>query len=975
MLKAIRKRLQVKLILVIALALLIPTALIGAYSINITTSELLRTADSRNLQFVKSRAAAVSQFLAEGERDVLFLSQSPAVRRYVGTLAGNGDTTTSSILISHLKLFLTDHPIYNAVRILDTSGKEVAGVDTFNGMPTEVQEANLRLEAAQSYYIEAIRLAGQAYISDVDLDQIAKKYVVPYVPVIRFSLTLYAEDGGIVGVIVLKALAAPILNGTMGNAPGEVSYIVDDDGNYLAHPDPSKLFGKIIKSGVTFQKDRPNDAPLMKQQGEGTLFSSPDREDALQAFTSIAIPDRDNSHWTFISEEKLSDILEQINNARFVIMALATSALLIALALAWAITRNIVQPVRQLAHLSSLISQGQWDIPLPTVKSGDEISELSLAFESMAKELKNLYSNLEDRVIARTSELETVAKVSAAAVAILDIDKLLDTVSQLTKTNFSLYHAQIFLIDETGQNLVLAASPGETGQQLLAQGRQIPHISEQSVVANVARTGHGIIVNDVSVEAAFLANPLLPATRSEMAVPLVIGKKLLGVLDLQSDQTNRFTETDLRVMSILGDQIAIAVQNANLYKKQIETAKQLVIAQQKAEQANKAKSLFLSNMSHELRTPLNIVIGYTTSMLERPSMYDNTPIPEIYANDIRLIKENGYHLIGLINDILDLSKIEEGKLELQLAPINLTEIFRGVMATTIGLIKDKAIQIKSDYPEQLPLVIADAKRVRQIILNLMSNAIKFTEAGTITLHAHVKEQAIHVAVSDTGIGIPEGALSVIFDRFRQADQQIGARYGGTGLGLDISKQLCEMLGGDLTVSSIVGQGSTFEFFLPLPTTQAIEAGLTLNDLPVTSMVFEVNQELEIAQTVMVAADDAVLIDLVRRVMESRDCLVVATVHATDVLDMAQGTLPDMIFLDADLSNGEGWQIVNLLKTNQETVGFPIILSVNEQQQAQANQVAAEAILIKPVTSERILAAIECIQAKVHDSQKLPRLGE
>src|SRR3954462_14234887 len=130
MLKAIRKRLQVKLILVIALALLIPTALIGAYSINITTSELLRTADARNLQFVKSRAAAVSQFLAEGERDVLFLSQSPAVRRYVGTLAGNGDNTTRTILTSHLKLFLTDHPVYNAVRILDTTGREVAGVDT-----------------------------------------------------------------------------------------------------------------------------------------------------------------------------------------------------------------------------------------------------------------------------------------------------------------------------------------------------------------------------------------------------------------------------------------------------------------------------------------------------------------------------------------------------------------------------------------------------------------------------------------------------------------------------------------------------------------------------------------------------------------------------------------------------------------------------------------------------------------------------
>src|SRR5450432_238359 len=274
-----------------------------------------------------------------------------------------------------------------------------------------------------------------------------------------------------------------------------------------------------------------------------------------------------------------------------------------------------------------------------------------------------------------------------------------------------------------------------------------------------------------------------------MAIPLKIADKLLGILDLQSDQIDRFKESELRVMGILGDQIAVAVQNAYLYKHQVESAKQLALAQQKAEQANKAKSLFLSNMSHELRTPLNVVIGYTSSMLDRPTMYNNEVLPTIYAKDIQLIKDNGYHLMGLINDILDLSKIEAGKLDLNVKAFDLHDILRGVIATSVGLVKDKPVQINSDFSDQWPLVLADDVRVRQIILNLMSNAVKFTEQGSVTLRVSVEGNFVRISVTDTGIGIPEHALATIFDRFQQAEQDTSRIYGGTGLGLDISKTL------------------------------------------------------------------------------------------------------------------------------------------------------------------------------------------
>src|SRR5258708_4007207 len=246
---------------------------------------------------------------------------------------------------------------------------------------------------------------------------------------------------------------------------------------------------------------------------------------------------------------------------------------------------------------------------------------------------------------------------------------------------------------------------------------------------------------------------------------------------------------------------------------------QLEEAHDKSEEASKAKSVFLSNMSHELRTPLNVIIGYSSSMLEMPDMYDGVHLPAGYKPDVQLIQDNGYYLLNLINDILDLSKIEAGKLDLHRGPVDLADLFRGVLATSIGLVKDKPLQIRPDFTEKLPCVWADATRVRQIILNLMSNAIKFTPSGNVTLRAEVEGQDVRISVTDTGIGIAEQALTHIFDRFEQAERDTDKHYGGTGLGLDISKQLAVMHGGDLTVQSVVGHGSTFTFTLPvyLPT--------------------------------------------------------------------------------------------------------------------------------------------------------------
>jgi signal transduction histidine kinase len=382
-------------------------------------------------------------------------------------------------------------------------------------------------------------------------------------------------------------------------------------------------------------------------------------------------------------------------------------------------------------------------------------------------------------------------------------------------------------------------------------------------------------------------------------------------------------------------------------------------ARRKAEYASQAKSIFLSNMSHELRTPLNVVIGYTSTMLDMPQMYNNVPLPPNYRSDIQLIKDNGYYLLGLINDILDLSKIEAGKLELHCASTNLIELLQGVLSTSLGLVKEKPLQIIPDFSNDLPPVWADSMRVRQIILNLMTNAIKFTPTGSVTLHAHVEGSTIRISVTDTGIGIPEKALAHIFDRFEQAEPDTDRHYGGTGLGLDISRQLARMHGGDLTVQSQVGKGSTFGFTLTILTEQqAAQPDNLPAKLGSQSVVSPLSSSDVAVYTVLVVEDEASMRDMMRRTLESAGHVVVDLQDGAQVIEMAGGLLPDLIVLDIRLPNINGWQLLQDIKRNVETASIPVIICTVADDEERAKELGAELYLRKPFSPDEFLSCIQ-----------------
>jgi CheY-like chemotaxis protein len=359
-------------------------------------------------------------------------------------------------------------------------------------------------------------------------------------------------------------------------------------------------------------------------------------------------------------------------------------------------------------------------------------------------------------------------------------------------------------------------------------------------------------------------------------------------------------------------------------------------------------------------------------MINMPQMYENIALPEIYQRDIQLIMDNGRYLLGLINDILDLSKIEAGRLELKREPTSLTDILKGVMSTAVGLIKDKPIQLRPDFPEALPLVYADPLRVRQIVLNLVSNAIKYTDMGSVTLQAKVDGAFIRIAVIDTGMGIPEKSISYIFDRYRQAEQDAEKQYSGTGLGLDISKQLTEMHGGELTVQSQVGQGSTFAFTLPIMVgDKAASTRIAGQDQPTVTRIFEETQPVSEPRTILIIEDDTALRNMMRRAFEGLGYLAVDTDDGASALDAALGVLPDVIILDMQLPNLDGLTVLHTLRENPETAMIPIIVASGSEFKGDPKLLAPGLYLRKPFTPDQIVSSAQTLIAQRYPASPAP----
>jgi len=392
--------------------------------------------------------------------------------------------------------------------------------------------------------------------------------------------------------------------------------------------------------------------------------------------------------------------------------------------------------------------------------------------------------------------------------------------------------------------------------------------------------------------------------------------------------------------------------------KELEAANQeLKIANLKIREADRLKSEFLANMSHELRTPMNAIIGFTR--LVRRKSADLLPLRQ--RENLEKVEISANQLLALINDILDLSKIEAGKMSVNIMPFDLAPLVDTCFATVESMVKGGWVRLLKEVPDDLPEVLSDQDKLKQIIINLLSNALKFTEEGEVKLSAALEDASLRIAVSDTGTGIPSDALEYIFDEFRQADGSSTRKHGGTGLGLSITKKLTHLLGGTVDVSSVEGEGSTFTVTLPL----------TMRDEEAPAEALRPDEETRASvemkgkKVLLAIDDDPNVLILLKQNLEDEEYYVVGALNADEGIRKAKEIHPFAVTLDILMPQKDGWGVLSDLKADPATRDIPIIvLSIIDNKELGNKELGfslgAFDYLVKPFDKEAIMAALQRI---------------
>lgn len=538
----------------------------------------------------------------------------------------------------------------------------------------------------------------------------------------------------------------------------------------------------------------------------------------------------------------------------------------------------------------------------------------------------------EETLKRRNDYLAASSEIGRLVTSTLDLNTIFTRTVNLISERFGFYYAAIYIIEETGFNAMLREATGEAGEKMKALGHSLI-VGSNSVVGKVAANIEPMLVNDTELEPLYVPNPFLLDTRSEVAIPLRIGSRIVGVIDIQSIQINAFTEDDLSVLQSLADQVAVGIDNARSY----ELSQKLI---QDLREIDLLKSQFLANMSHELRTPLNSIIGFSRVILKGI----DGPVTEMQQQDLTAIYNSGQHLLGLINDILDLARIEAGKMELNFEEVHLADMTTSVMATAKGLVKEKPIQLIQRIPANMPTVRGDTMRVRQILLNLISNASKFTETGSITVETVIqrgltgKPEAL-INVIDTGPGISPEDQKKLFQAFSQVDGSATRKSGGTGLGLSICANLVQLHAGRIGVTSEVGKGSTFWFTLPL--------------------YHQPEDEIPEGKKVVLAIDDdPQVIGLYERYLTPQGYYVLPLTDPSKAKEQVLKIKPFAITLDIMMPNKDGWSVLTELKSDPATRDFPVIICSILEQADKGFSLGAADYLVKPILEEDLVHALD-----------------
>jgi signal transduction histidine kinase/CheY-like chemotaxis protein/HAMP domain-containing protein len=684
--------------------------------------------------------------------------------------------------------------------------------------------------------------------------------------------------------------------------------------------------------------------------------------DLLSTIFKPEIGNDKNNQLNFIIFTSLGETQQLKSSLKNILIVIGLASIILSLILTLVFTDKIRKQISVLSKATEITKEGNFKVEIP-VQSNDEIGQLAKAFNVMLVELeknekaKNEYSEF-ITLINRNPALSEISEAS---------------LSKIIKTAGFVVGA-LYVVEDTDK-ITLTSSYG---------------LNEKTRLSSDVTFFEKVIKDRDTIEMNFEENPSKISLgiidieiKHLLIIPIIYNQKVIAILELGS--SDKPTTEAREYLAKIKEQLAIGITNATAFvqmknlvaelkklnedfqkqniqiRKQNETlvelhnelkekAKELEIQKSKAEEATKLKSQFLASMSHELRTPMNSILGLTELILEETSVAGKN------RERLDVVLKSSKRLMNLINDILDLSKIEAGKMELHNEDVLLEELIRDVETSISPLINNKSIDLKIKRNCNTRIIVnAEREKITQVLINLLGNAIKFTENGYVELGiSNENNNMIRFEIKDTGIGISEENIKIIFEEFRQADGTTTRKFGGTGLGLAICKKIADLLKGSITVKSVVGQGSTFLFSVPLKfiAEKSIEEGSEIE----SSKLLEQNRG-----PVLVIDNDPQVRITIGQYLVSKGYEVAYAVDGEKGLKMAVEIRPFAITLDVLLQSSDGWSVLKDLKENPATKDIPVILISIMGDKNLGYGLGAFEFFVKPVSVEKLQSAFDRLE--------------
>jgi signal transduction histidine kinase/DNA-binding response OmpR family regulator len=571
------------------------------------------------------------------------------------------------------------------------------------------------------------------------------------------------------------------------------------------------------------------------------------------------------------------------------------------------------------------------------------------------QELEHRGRQLEQSV----DELRALGEVSQAVSSSLDLDEVLTTIVTQAAELSDADGGSIFEYDPSTQEFLLRTCAG-TGKELVAELHEIRIRLDETFMGQAAARGDVQQAPDLDAEPP---DPHVEALRrhgwrSMVAVPLRREDEIIGALIVRRKVPGALPPETVGLLVTLANQSVVAIRNARVFRELESKTRELEVASQH-------KSEFLASMSHELRTPLNAVIGFSDVLLDRMFGELNERQDE-YVRDIR---NSGHHLLELINEILDLSKVEAGQMELDLDAVSLPALLEDGLAMVRERATRHGIGLHSDVTPGLGAVRGDALKLKQVVLNLLSNAVKFTpDGGSVTITARQAGPDAEVSVRDTGIGIAEAEQDRIFEAFQRGGRAARTTSEGTGLGLTLSKRIIDLHGGRLSMESELGVGSTFTFAIPLwPESDAAVTKSEPSELPIAAATG--------AGSIVVVEDDRRSAELLQLYLEAAGYAVAIARDGVEGLELVRRLEPAAVILDILLPTLNGWGVLARLKSDPATSAIPVLIVSMVDEQGSGFALGAAEYLVKPVDRTQLLDAVTRCATPPHDRRTLVAIDD